>query len=165
MTHTPKAFSILEVLTVIAILAVVSAFVVPNFISWRNHAKLRGAVNNLKGDFEMAKARAIRENGWVAIVFNNNQKRYAIFLDNGAGGAVERDWYCNGTERLLRNREIPGGVTIDIGNTRFGALGAKTRFNGRGHCIPGSAVLRNNTGESMKVKVSRLGQFTIEKGS
>jgi prepilin-type N-terminal cleavage/methylation domain-containing protein len=61
-----KGLTIFEVLVVLGILAIVSAFVAPNFVSWRSDVKLRGAANNLKADLEMAKARAIRENNWVA---------------------------------------------------------------------------------------------------
>ena len=54
-------FSLFELLVVIAVIAVVSAIVTPNIISWRSNAKLRGAAGNLKGDLEMSKARAVRE--------------------------------------------------------------------------------------------------------
>jgi prepilin-type N-terminal cleavage/methylation domain-containing protein len=62
-------FSIFELLIVIAVIAVVSAIVTPNIISWRNSAKLRGAAGNIKGDLEMSKARAVRERSPVTVTF------------------------------------------------------------------------------------------------
>jgi prepilin-type N-terminal cleavage/methylation domain-containing protein len=50
-----RGFSIIELLVVIAVVAVVSVIVTPNFIKWRNNAKMRDAVNNLTADLEMAK--------------------------------------------------------------------------------------------------------------
>ena len=81
-----KGLTIFEVLVVIGILAIVSAFVVPGIVNWRSDVKIRGAANNLKGDLEMAKARAIRENNWVSVMFN--AKGYTVFIDNGAGGGI-----------------------------------------------------------------------------
>jgi type IV fimbrial biogenesis protein FimT len=162
-----RGFSFLEVLVVIAILAIVSAIVAPNIINWRSGIKLRGAINNLKGDFEMAKSRAIRENSWVTINFNPNSLGYQVWLDNGAGGAgVANDGIRNGSEALLRDRGMPSGITIDLAQTGFGTLGDQTRFNSRGHCTAaGSTLLRNDKGESLRLTVSPLGQLTISKES
>jgi len=159
--HNHKGVTLFEIIVVIGILAIVSAFVVPNVINWRSDMKLIGAVNNLKGDLEMAKTRAIRENNFVAVLFNN--KGYTIFVDNGAGGAAAEDWVKQGSELLLRNRELPGGITLDLADMTF--AGNRTRFNGRGHCaVLGSAVFKNEKGESKTLSVSRLG-INIKQGS
>jgi len=152
--HKHRGLTLFEILVVIGILAIVSAFVVPNVMSWRSAMKLRGAINNLKGDLELAKARAIRENNLVVIKFNKNG--YTIFVDNGAGGAVAGDWMKQVSELLLRNRNLPRGVIIDLDSTTF--ANNRTRFNSRGHCaVLGSAVLKNEKGESKTIAVSRLG--------
>ena len=62
-----RGFSIIELLVVIAVIAIVSVIVTPNFIRWRNNAKMRDAVNNLMGDLEMAKINAVKENNFVAV--------------------------------------------------------------------------------------------------
>ena len=158
-----KGLTIIELMVVIGILAIVAGIVTPNFINWRSGAALRGAANNLKGDLELAKARAIRENDLVAIVFRDD-KHYEIFLDNGEGmGGVEKNWIWDGAEPLLRNREMPAEVSIDVADTSFGPLGAKTRFNGRGHCTPGHTVVKNTKGGKYQVTLSRLGLIRVER--
>ena len=148
-----KGLTIFEVLVVLGILAIVAAFVTPNIVSWRSDVKLRGAVNNLKGDLEMAKARAIRENNWVAVLFNANG--YTVFIDNGAGGGTAGDWIRQGSELQLKAREMPTGVNLNIPGMTFAEK--RTRFNGRGHSgVLGKAELRNDKGESMIVMVNRL---------
>jgi len=77
-------FTLMELMVVIAILALVSAIGVPSLIGWRDDAKLRDAVSLLRGDLEMAKIRAVRENDFVAVLFNANG--YTVFVDDGAGG-------------------------------------------------------------------------------
>ena len=70
-------FSIFELLIVIAIIAVVSAIVTPNIISWRNSAKLRGAAGNVKGGkFSFQKPLKVQEALWCATVQTNGD----IFL-------------------------------------------------------------------------------------
>jgi prepilin-type N-terminal cleavage/methylation domain-containing protein len=163
MMQKDKGLTILELMAVIGILAILATYVAPNFMSWRRNAALRGAANNLKGDLELAKARAIRENDFVAIIFRD-ATHYEIFLDNGAGiDGVEQNWIWDGAEPLLRNREMPGDVTIDVADTSFGPLGAKTRFNGRGHCTPGHTIVQHANGRKFEVKVNRLGLITLER--
>ena len=162
-----KGFSIIEVLVVIAILVIVSAVVAPNIINWRRDVRLRGAINNLKGDFELARARAIRENGQVMINFKADRTGYLVFVDNGAGDeGIAEDRIRNGDELLFIDREMPSGVTIDLDQTSFGLFGDQTGFNGRGRCLAaGSAVMNNEKGESMRLTVGTLGQLTITKES
>ena len=46
--NSNKGLTIFEVLVVLGILAIVSAFVTPNIINWRRGVQLRGAASNLK---------------------------------------------------------------------------------------------------------------------
>ena len=151
-------------LVVLGLLAIVSAFVAPNILNWRRGIQLRGAANNLKGDLEMAKINAIRENNYVAIMFRDTL-HYEIFVDNGAGDdGNPKNWIRDGEERLLRAREMPPGVSIfDYGNLKFGAMKHKTRFTGRGHCVGGSIFLQNEKNDRIRVILNRLGRITLEK--
>jgi type II secretion system protein H len=142
-------FSIFELLIVIAVIAVVSAIVTPNIISWRNSAKLRGAAGNIKGDLEMSKARAVRERSPVTVTFTATNYQ-VTFTDK------------DGNARTLRNRQLPAGVRVDLGSTSFGAMNDQTRFNARGFPVAGSAVLVNTKGDQKKIIVSRLGRIRIE---
>jgi prepilin-type N-terminal cleavage/methylation domain-containing protein len=163
-----KGLSLFEILVVVGILAILSALIAPNLMNWRRGVQLRGAANNLKGDLELARTSAIRENNHVAVIFRD-ALNYEIFVDNGAGDeGNSENWIRDGDERLLRSREMPAGVEIDIGNTKFGTGGAeairRTRFNGRGHCArPGSTYVQNEANDRIKVILNRLGQITMEK--
>jgi type IV fimbrial biogenesis protein FimT len=153
-------FTLFEVLTVIFMLTIVSAFAVPSMINWRETAKLRGAAENLKGNLGLAKMKAIQENGPVAIHFRENG--YQIFIDSGAtAGMLDPD------ERLLKNISLTAGVKIDFAGSTFAAVGGgwprKTRFFGRGTAAPGTAVLTNATKTKGKsVTVSSLGKITVK---
>ena len=163
MMHNRRGLTLFEMLVVICLLAILAAFVAPNIINWRRGVQLRGAANNLKGDLEMAKINAIRENNYVAIMFRD-PLHYEIFVDNGAGNdGIPKNWIRDGEEQVLRFREMPAGVMIDFTSTSFGFLGKKTRFTGRGHCTAGSTFLQNEKNDRIRVILNRLGQITLEK--
>ena len=142
-------FSLLELLIVLAIVAVVSVIVAPNFISWRNNASLRGAASNLKGDLELSKAKAVRERTSVTVTFLATHYQLTY---------TDRD----GNLKTLRNRKLPGSVRVDLDSTNFAAMGDQTEFNERGLPQAGSAVLVNKKGQQKTIIVSPLGRIRIE---
>ena len=152
-----SGFSLIELLVVIAVIAVVSAVTVPSIISWRNGAKLRGAAGNLKGDLEMAKIRAVKENNFVAVLFNPTG--YRVFVDKA------NFWVQDTDERLLRDRRLPAGVTFDLGHPNWGFTGNRTRFNSRGRAGTdnGTAVIVNLAGQQRDVIVSTLGRIRVQR--
>ena len=156
----PKAFSLFEMLTVIFMIAFVSAFAVPGIINWRSAATLRGAAENLKGDLELAKMKALQENGPVAIHFRGNS--YQIFIDTGStAGILDVD------ERIMKNISLPPGIKIDFKTSTFrdedGDWPRKTRFFGRGTAGAGTAVLTNALRTKGKVvTVSSLGKISVK---
>ena len=158
-----NGFTIYELLTVIGIMAILAAIAIPNMISWRSEAKLRGASNTLRGDLQMAKLRALREKAIVALVFTANG--YTIFLDNGVSAG---DWNLDADELLLRNRQLPAGVTIAL-PTSLDPPNNRTRFNGRGFPDPatltgggltGTVTLQNLRGSQMQLTINRLGRIS-----
>ena len=152
MNDQTRGFTLIEVLVVIFLIAIISAIATPNILSWRSNAKLRGAANNLKGDMERAKLKAIQENDAVAIHFTENS--YRVFKDDGLTPRVH-----DTGEDLYGDRTLPAGVKIDLDKTNFD--GESARFFGRATADPGSAVLVNTKGSVKKVTVSGLGKISI----
>ena len=155
-----SGFTIIELLVIIAIIAVLSSLGTPAFFQWRNDAKLRNAVSSLRGDLEMAKLRAMRENEFVTVLFHTGS--YLIFIDDGAGaGGVAENWILDGDENVLRNRQLPSGVSIDLVNTTF--TSNRTRFNGRGHIAnQGVATIVNTAGNQKILDMNnRFGRIKV----
>ena len=153
-------FTLIELLVIIAIIAVLSSLGTPSFLQWRSDAKLRDAVSSLRGDLEMAKLRAMRENEFVAVLFNTNN--YLVFIDDGAGaGGVAENWNRDGDERILRNRKLPTGVRIDLGTVTFDSN--RTRFNGRGRIAnQGQVKIVNTAGDQRTIDINnRFGRITV----
>jgi type II secretion system protein H len=149
-----SGFTLVELLVVIAVIAVVSAVMVPSIISWRNGAKLRGAAGNLKGDLEMAKVNAIKHNNFVAVKFNGNA--YEVFVDKSDDGDRDAD------EQLLKTRSLPAGVAFDFSHSEWTFTSNVAKFNGRGTADNGTAVLTNVQGQERHIKISPLGRIRVE---
>ena len=158
-----SGFTAMELAITLAVMVIIAAFVMPPYLKWLRAYRLRGAVNNLIADFEMAKIRAIRENSFVAVLFESD--KYVIFVDNGEGtGGASGDWIRNGTESLVRSRPLPSGVTFDL--TGLTLTSDRVRFNGRG--FPPDIVneetipLLNRSG-SKQIVMNRLGHLQVQK--
>jgi prepilin-type N-terminal cleavage/methylation domain-containing protein len=157
-----KGFSLLETIVVMAILAILASIAVPSLIGQRNSANIRDAVSMIRGDFEMARSRAIRENAFVSVIINTDG--YMIFIDNASGGGVvagNTDY--NGDERILCTRKFPAGIQIDFAETTFTANNVnRLRFNGRGYSTNnGILTLLGLNGKSATVDMNnRFGRIT-----
>jgi type IV fimbrial biogenesis protein FimT len=151
MKRNNAGFTLLEVMIVIAIIAILSAIAVPNMIGWRERAKLRGAFENLRGDLQWAKIRAIRDHDLVAVVFEPG--RYEI---NDAAGVT------------VRFRQLSAGVVIDLDASNIpvdpdNLNNLKAEFNSRGRCPNGGTlVLEDSTGEQRQISINPLGQIRQE---
>ena len=153
-----SGFSIFELMTVVAIIAILVAIALPNMIGSRGDAKLRGVVANLKGDLNRAKMMAVRENALVVVNFFTT--RYEVFVDNGAG-ANRGNWTQDPDERRLVNRSLPNGVTVDLAASDFDSN--RTRFNRRG--LPenlGTVVVEALDGNQRQIQLNRLGRINIQ---
>lgn len=154
-TANQHGFTLIEVVVTIGIMAIVSAIAIPNMIGWRAERQLRGAVNNLVGDLQLAKITAIREAEHVAVVCNTGAgSSYRVFIDKNL------NWTEDADDRLLRNVTTPPGVVID--STTF--TNNRTRFRPDG--IPsfiGTVTFENSSQISpLKVVINRVGRIRIE---
>lgn len=153
--HKDSGLTLMEMMTVIAIAALIAAIAMPYMMGSRHAAKLRGAVENLRGDLQLAKLKAVQESGPVAVLFSGNG--YQVFIDNGDNEGVR-----DADERLIKNRELPEGVSIDLANTDFNGK-AYARFNNRG--LPedtGDVMVDSSSGDQRLISLNRLGSITIQ---
>jgi len=157
--YKTKGFSLIELMIVIAIAGILAALAVPGWLAWRANAKINGAATNLRGDLEMAKMRAIKENGTVAMEFINSTS-YRIFIDSGA---TSYTWEAG--ETILRNRQLVPGVSMTI-LSGFGVNANSlnsTGFNGRGRAgKAGTVAIVDGGGNQRQIVISPLGRVRLE---
>jgi type IV fimbrial biogenesis protein FimT len=156
--HKNSGFTIMELMTTIAIIALLAAIAVPNMIRWRSTTRLQGAVENLRGDLQWAKLKAVQENGSVAVLFSVNG--YEVFTDDGPTQVGA--FHAADNERRLRNRDLPTGVSIDLAVPPFGS-NLYVNFNNRGFPDNAGAVVVVSSGGDLPrtIDLNRLGGIDI----
>lgn len=107
--HDNKGFTVMELLTVIGIIAIMASIAVPSFISWRNNSQLSRATQELYSHFQSAKNQAARRNTFCTITFDTVADNYTVFVDD------DQDLTLDAGEQVLRTvawLEYPG-VLLD----------------------------------------------------
>ena len=150
-----RGFTLIEALIVIFMIAFISTIAVPGIMKWRSAAKLRGATENLKGNLELAKMKAIQKNGSVSVLFDENG--YQVFVDN------DKNWDPDSISGVLVTRRLPPGIKIDLNQGGFGNKDYYgTRFLGRATADSGTVYLENSKGTVKKIIVSSVGRIRTE---
>lgn len=111
-----RAFTLLEMMVVIAIIAILIGFLVPAMSTFTKSSGRKAAIGNLLGVFEQARAQAIKDQLPTYVVFpafssgpqatldRYNYKSFAIFEDDPAN---------SGTVKQLTNwKTLPTGISI-----------------------------------------------------
>ena len=66
MKHAQKGFTLIEIMIVVAIIAILAAIAIPNFISYRKTSQMNACIANLKALDNATEAYRIRENNSTA---------------------------------------------------------------------------------------------------
>jgi prepilin-type N-terminal cleavage/methylation domain-containing protein len=164
-----SGFSLIELMIVIAIIAIVTAISSPYLITYIYSSKLDSAVRDLQSTMQYARLRAVRENADVVVTFTigaGNSGTYTAFVDDGGttgSGGIAGNWSKDGDEATVRSGTMPNNV--DMYRVTFsGGGGLNISFNGRGRPNgPGSARMRIASQNRYKrVSVSIAGRPGID---
>lgn len=157
----------MELLTVIGIIAVVASIAVPNYIRWRNNSQLSRATQDLYSNFQSAKLQAARNNALCTITFDTVAGNYSVFIDD------DQDLTLDAGEQVVRTvnwSEYPGvslNTAQGVGGLMFSNPNNAIAFAPNGFCLnntgaltAGSVFLRNNNRQT-RINISPAGSVNI----
>jgi prepilin-type N-terminal cleavage/methylation domain-containing protein len=144
----PTGFSLVELLVVIALISIVSAFAVPTWQRYAAKTDLRTAAREVMADFSNAKQRAVEENLDV----------YRLTF-NVAGNSYVLSRTDTGTVWTKSVASFGNGIRIDSVNFSGGSV---VSFQKRGTLSPGSLILRNGLGSTATITVNITGRTYVQ---
>jgi type IV fimbrial biogenesis protein FimT len=133
-----KGFSLTEMIIVIAILAIAAAIAAPQYMAWRDNQNLREAVRDLASDIEFWRQRAIAENIYYQIQFNQGTNSYRIFQ----GGQLGTDPYSPLVPDVTKS---PGNISSQVIISNVAFVPPQITIQPRGTMSGGSVTLQHST--------------------
>lgn len=137
-----RAFTLIELLLVLAIIGIVTAIVVPNFVTSLRGSRLRAGVRTVVKVGRYARSMAVLRQSPVKVKFDL------------AGGVISVvDGGSDNISRALDRVKIHY-VEIQDEKTEEGQVVVEYRTNGR--CIPYSVVIMDEEGAFVKINIDAL---------
>jgi len=138
-----SGFTVVELVTVIAIIGIISALAIPSYLQFLPNYRLKSAIRDLYSNLQLIKLEAIKSNGKCSIKYYTNPDRYTVM-----------------NKRTVVLEDYGSGINFDGPVNQTFAVSTIT-FNSRGTCNSGYAYM-SNSARSAFYRVSPLSSGVVK---
>lgn len=158
-----RGFTLVEVLVVIAILAIMGAIATPNFLSWLQNKGVRSASRDMYSYFRQAQVMAIKKNRNCAISFNGSSG-YVVYVDEN------KDFKKGASEGAIATVQWAQYRDVQLDSVNFSDNGAgQPTIAFQPNMIPavksglanGTVKIKNSGARTSVVIVSQSGNISL----
>lgn len=154
-----KGYSLVEAMTVISILSIMTIIALPNYIQWRSSAQYKEAALGMSNHMREARARAISGNVEYRVTFDMDPGRYQ--MERGDRSYSSSSWSQSGGWVNL-----PGEVSMASGTDCDVTSDVQVTFTPNGACNATQTlcVLMPNGAAKYKVRIvsAASGRVVVE---
>ena len=139
--HRQAGFTMLELMIVIAVIAILTAIAVPNIIDWLPNYRLKSAARDLLSNMQKARMEAVSRNTDVVVTFDGSVNPGFYFFDTDKG------------ENRVDFSSYGSGVDYGTGNAALNWNGdnctqaASITFNSRGTSNSKTVYIQNQNND------------------
>jgi len=149
-----KAFTFIELLMTLLILAIVAAIATPAFQRYAINSNLKTALRDIASDIALLKERAISENRMYRIPLDIANNRYTLQQCNTLGSPCSA-WSALQVKNLT---QFAGDIRFDPEATTVTSY----FFQPRGMVTNGTIVLRNSRGSTASITINVMGRLNAQ---
>ena len=151
MMHTERGITLVEIMTVIAIAAVLASIAIPSIVGWLPKYRMISAGDELLSTLQACRIRAVRENADVVILLDYPNDSYTAFVDTSGNGSQDVG------ERTVKTAQMPPGIDL-----QDDTLGSTVTFNRRGFPAAGGNVVVSNSTQTRTINLTLAGTSSIQ---
>jgi len=164
--RTNSGFTMVEVIVVVAIIAILAGVGIPAFSRWLPNYRLKSAATDIFSNMQLAKMEAIKANNSFSIVFYPAPPG-SYELQNSTGNTINTVNF-NNYDSSGNIRWGWGKATQNISGNPFGGssivyTGNKLTFNSRGTCNPGTVYIKNQQERAYAIGTLSSGVIRLRK--
>ena len=138
-----QGYTLIEVMTVIALIAIVSSIVIPNVIGWMPRYRLRSGAEEIQSTLQLARLGAIKQNTSATVTFDTANHTFQAMVSG----------------QMIKSGKMPAGVIIDS----ITSPSSQIQFDSRGLAneSTGLILVKNNQGGIKTIAVNIVGNSRI----
>ena len=154
-----EGFTLLELMTTLAVLAIIVTMVGPTFSNMKERHKVRGAAETVVSDLHLARLEAIKANRDISLSFQGSGTENWCYGVNDSNG-------CDCT--IGNNCQVSGSTLRVTNSNEFSNISLATTFTGqnttfepnRGTTNSGTTTLNYN-GKSINITLNAIGRIAL----